>query len=517
MASLLFLPASMQAPQWTVDRAEDQAANRQLLKLAAGQAPWIVVVRPYHWARLASDRGALSRVLGALPGGWSRTPNDALASDHCLAGAHLGCVVRHDNAWSGLAGFFYAQPASNQTGPLDGWDDTRPLIAALFEPAIEDLTGSGRLLFSADFRDRPLFRHRLIIPSQTVGRLLQSLRSLYRDLRPISDDAFPAGAFAAPGALLGLAPGTDYVRVEMVTLQKAEQGPEEIPKWMQNLNHYQDNDNSVIEPSDPDPLRPKEPSIAMLQALRMPVATSTIRETPASNRLLQGSDPLALYVRPQRIAAQAMTGHLQNMADMPRWKSTGRKWTDQAMGWARLLRTYVIFSPDEQQVDDAIFVVPDARHIGGILDLKQPALRNVQQARAHALPPLLRAEGSTSFRDVRVALDFSMLLNKTLPSLPPHGEPSRREGDDASFADLIAADHWLTFPNHWLESQLHHATRHCSLTDAGMLFEPKALLFSVFPDRWPPNRTHSPKKQIFGSFPRFIQLPPSAFHLSFPR
>jgi len=177
---------------------------------AVGERPMVVVLlHPGAWAEGAQALGGLLQGLG-LP-----EVERVLAAPDVWAAA--GALLEQ------LAG----RRAPGLSGALPGWDPSRPLALALFEPSVDDSVLAARaLMLEAAATGTTGVRHRLLVPAQDsralAGALLEALGALGLQADP-GARALPGlrggQALRLPGGeggLLLLVPEARWLRLELV-------------------------------------------------------------------------------------------------------------------------------------------------------------------------------------------------------------------------------------------------------------------------------------------------------------
>jgi hypothetical protein len=187
--------------------APDPAAAA-LLRAAGDRAALVLLVRPERWPAVAAELGAALQGVGGPP---------------------LARLLAAPDLASAAAGLFAApgSPSAADEGggpPFPGFDPSRPIVAALFEPDLGDLALAARaLVLRPPPGGAPGIRHRVLVPATDPAALVRALTGLAEQLglkTVAADDALPAlrgGALAAaPDGFAAFVPEEGRVRVELL-------------------------------------------------------------------------------------------------------------------------------------------------------------------------------------------------------------------------------------------------------------------------------------------------------------
>jgi TonB family protein len=175
-----------------------EPATLELLRAAGEQALMVVLVRPAAWAEDARALGEALRGVGLEE------------AERVLATPDLWAAAGE------LAGLLWGRRPAGLQGPLPGWDASRPVVLALFEPVVDDAVLAGRaLMLEAASRGTTGLRHRVLVPATDSRALLGGLLEALSALGLEADSEARALAVLQGGQLLRL-PGGEASLVALI-------------------------------------------------------------------------------------------------------------------------------------------------------------------------------------------------------------------------------------------------------------------------------------------------------------
>lgn len=304
----------------------------------------------------------------------------------------------------------HTAPQEKLPAELVGWDQKRPLVAALFIPQLNDLVLAARSVLPVTFeriRDQavPPFRHRVLIPATDSRALAESLLAV-----------FEAADFVTPAAALKLA--EDPRRHLLI-------GPGGLaalalvaePNWVRVELAYQGH------PFDPDAETRQARYADMLAA---PPAPQDRFDSPAWRLAAAGGHLAALHVRPWKLrdlASQIGAGHLVRAVMMA---DAAHQQMLLARGLAEVANGSLLMSPEGAEIED-LAVAWDLD--GGLRVLAAASLSahgwRVWRAglQAGRLPPMPAADGALAWMWSRTDLNTLLSTAGSLPALAQARRP----------------------------------------------------------------------------------------------
>ncbi|MFO0577196.1 MAG: hypothetical protein U1A78_24585 [Polyangia bacterium] len=405
-------------------------------------APLVLVLRPSRWADSAATRDSLAELLGGverelMPPSLRGVLPGALRAASLRAA--LGPLVR--------ALLPAALPsAASFTERLTAWDDSRPVVAALYEPSLQEMGEVGEALLAqtgpaatatataaspapaAAPAAEPLLRHRVLVPARDSAALIRQLQVACNELGlQVVSEPVPGGvACGFPAGILGLFAGADHVRIEILyspiererQRQQAEAATaqEELPDWLRKPG----------EPPRPAPPPPPPPSFSdspsrLLAALRLPppslAGEPAQAATPALHQVTRGDDLAAVYLRPARLRSLALTRGAQVVGGALLAVDGSMKAVLLAKAWAEIASGYLMMSPEGAQTEDLALLLSRELHVGGVASLTAAGAAAWGAGKASALPPLAPTASEPPLFLFRLGLDLQTLLQRT--PVPP--------------------------------------------------------------------------------------------------
>lgn len=304
----------------------------------------------------------------------------------------------------------HTAPQAQLPAALAGWDQRRPLVAALFIPQLNDLVLAARSVLPLTFeriRDQgvPPLRHRLLIPATDSRALAESLLAV-----------FEAADFVTPAAALKLAQGPRrHLLIGPGGLAALALVAE--PDWVRVELAYQGH------PFDPD----AEARLARYaEMLAAPPAPQDRFDSPAWRLAAAGGHLAALHVRPWKLrdlASHIGAGHLVRavlMADAAHQQML------LARGLAEVANASLLMSPEGAEIED-LAVAWDLD--GGLRALVAASLSEhgwqVWRAglKAGRLPPMPVADEALAWMWSRADLNTLLSSAGSLPALAQAREP----------------------------------------------------------------------------------------------
>lgn len=411
-------------------------------------APLVLVLRPSRWTESAATRDSLAEVLGGIEREVLPPPLRGVLPGALRASslrAALGPLVR--------ALVPAALPsATSFTERLTAWDDSRPVVAALYEPTLQEMGEVGEALLAQTSQTaqpaqtaqtapaappaaEPLLRHRVLVPARDSAALIRQLQVACNELglQVVRDPTLGGAACAFPAGILGLFAGADHVRIEILhspiererQRQQAEAATaqEELPDWLRKPGE-------PPRPASPPP-PPPPPSDApsrLLAALRLPppALAGEPAPTPALHQVTRGEDLAALYVQPARLRSLALTRGAQVVGGALLAVDASMKWVLVAKAWAEIASGYLLMSPEGAQTEDLALVLSRDLHVGGVASLTAAGAAAWGAGKASALPPLAPTASEPPLFLFRLGLDLQSLLQRT-PAPPALTGLSMRE------------------------------------------------------------------------------------------
>ncbi len=286
-------------------RGPDPAAMK-IIKAAGSQAMLTVIVEPKRWAK---TRASLQAMLAQIPD--QKVQQSLQAPD-------LYQAIRALAEAAGKTGW----PAQ-----LTGWDASRPIVAALFEPQVGDLVLAARSLLvlspaQITSDGLPGIRSRILVPAIDSQALAGDLALLLGTMG-LGDCSAQAGFFCtlpSGGGLVGLTAEEGWVRIEILT--------SEIPagqhSWADRWQELRD----------------------------QPVAAAKAIDSPAWRLAAGGRHLLAFHVRPWQLrdlASQINTGKIIEVLSMV---EPAMRATMIAAGLAEVAGGYLLMSSEGAEMED---------------------------------------------------------------------------------------------------------------------------------------------------------------------
>jgi hypothetical protein len=277
----------------------------------------------------AGDRAAL--VLVARPDRWpaSRNTLKILVRPFPVPPRIVEQVFSAGDVWTAFSRAAEAAEGRPIAWPskLPGWDLSRPVVAALFEPQSSDATLAARALIPEPLeKSVPGLRHRILVPSTDPALTLEGLTTLLTSLgTSFQRDTLPGGGviFPMPEGFVAFLPGDRHVRIEILT--------GEIHHWEKS----------------------KKDIVAGWKAMAgKPPATSQLPMTPALHALLTGDDLVAAYIRPWQLRDLMSQLGSQKIIEALAYVDPSQRAMLLAMGLAEVAVGTLLMSPIGAEVDD---------------------------------------------------------------------------------------------------------------------------------------------------------------------
>ena len=281
------------------------------LVLAAGdRATLTLVLRPDRWPESRDTLKTLVRFLPIPP----RTLENIFAAEDPWTAFSLAAEAAE--------GRRMALPSR-----LPGWDISRPVVAALFEPQTSDATLAARALIPEPLQKSvPGLRHRILVPSTDPALTLEGLTTLLTSLgTSFRRDVLPGGGviFPLPEGFVAFVPGDRHVRVEILTGE---------------IHHWE---------------KPKKDVLADWMALaEKPPESAQLPMTPALHALLCGDDLLAAYIRPWQLRDLMSQYGSMKIIEALAYVDPAQRATLLAVGLAEVAVGSLIMSPIGAEFDD---------------------------------------------------------------------------------------------------------------------------------------------------------------------
>ena len=275
------------------------------------------------------DRATL--VLVARPDRWpaSRDTLKTLVRPFPIQPQVLDKIFQAEDLWTAFTRATEAAGGRAFTLPsrLPGWDLTRPVVAALFEPQTSDATLAARALIPEPLEKKvPGMRHRILVPSTDPALTTEALTTLLSAMGVSSNRSGLASGcllYPLPDGVVAFAPQDRHVRIEILT--------GEVHHWETPRDQVMNEWKALCE---------QKP-----EASRLPM-------TPALHALLTGDDLLAMYVRPWQLRDMSSQWGSQKIVEALAYADPSQRATLLAVGLAEVAVGTLLMSPIGAEVDD---------------------------------------------------------------------------------------------------------------------------------------------------------------------
>jgi hypothetical protein len=287
------------------------SATWNLLEAAGGEASVVLVLHPKRWPEAVNT---LKPFVAGIP-----------------VAAVKGFLEQPD-ARSALEQLLSLTTGQVKPVKLEGWDTSRPVVAALFEPVVNDTVRAARLVIPIPpDSDVPRLRNRILVPASEAGKLMSSLGSLLTTMggarEPAADgvNGLKGGSlfvFGDTGMLVALIPEDRLVRIELLHtggLGKKKELPE-IEQWLKSV------------PPETKPAR-----------------------TPALAQAAGGTDIISVYLRTWQFRDWASISATEMVLGVLPYVSPDEKDVIMAKGLSEIGITYLLMSPVGAELDDWTF------------------------------------------------------------------------------------------------------------------------------------------------------------------
>ena len=406
-------------------RAVRAASAASLVHAAGDGAPLVLVLRQGRYQESAAARAALAAILAGetLP---------AEAREPVLN------MLKAPTPWAAVrtaAQAIRGNQGGSWPATLLGLDEKRPLVAAIFEPTLHDMSGVGAAATSGAESPPPMLRHRLLVPATDVPVLVQGLRALCAELGlpAVGGAGAPEGTFGNAGLAIAVFPGKDHVRVEVVESRvdaardraRIDRDDEDLPQQLRKPG-----DGSQKQTERPPPPVPVPPTSAMLAVLASPpwAGRGPLPRTPSLRQVVGGDDLVVLHLRPWLLRDLSLTLNAAHLSAGIRGVDPSMYWTFLSKGWAEIAAGYLLISPEGAQIEDMAFGLSPDLHLSAVFTLTRQGAAAWGAARSGALAPLAPQQTAPPLFSVRMGLDTKALLTSVVPSTLP--DPRMRERVD---------------------------------------------------------------------------------------